>query len=168
MIGMCGTSCSPIIIWVTIPSSCSKALSLLCLHRRCVKHANHPLANQLNADCRCKLFRVTGVKPTRRTSKIKLQSLCPISPVRRGYTIDLLSGHCPCNAVRVIIWVALRHNLYRFFSVYALYNKKRLVGLFLAVYLLAEFGVAMWIYCTPGSHCKDKYLPLVLDIDIRH
>ncbi|KAI5123840.1 hypothetical protein M0805_009132 [Coniferiporia weirii] len=40
--------------------------------------------------------------------------------------------------------------------VYAIYQRKRIVAVTLVVYLLAELGVALWLYCTPGSH------PLIL------
>ena len=36
--------------------------------------------------------------------------------------------------------------------VYALYKKNKIIGILLALYLTAEFSVAMWIYTTPGSH----------------
>ncbi|PAV23188.1 hypothetical protein PNOK_0025600 [Pyrrhoderma noxium] len=35
---------------------------------------------------------------------------------------------------------------------YALYERRWLIGLSLVVYLIAEFSVAMWIYSVPGNH----------------
>lgn len=37
---------------------------------------------------------------------------------------------------------------------YALYERRWLIGLSLVVYLIAEFSVAMWIYSVPGNHRK--------------
>lgn len=37
-------------------------------------------------------------------------------------------------------------------SVFALYQKSRIVGAILITYLTAELGVALWVYGTPGSH----------------
>ncbi len=37
-------------------------------------------------------------------------------------------------------------------SVYALYGRNKALGLFLATYLLAELGVALWLYTTPSLH----------------
>lgn len=39
-----------------------------------------------------------------------------------------------------------------FSSVYALYDRKKSIAAILSIYLVAEFGVAMWIYLTPGGH----------------
>ncbi|EJD08172.1 uncharacterized protein FOMMEDRAFT_16640 [Fomitiporia mediterranea MF3/22] len=36
--------------------------------------------------------------------------------------------------------------------VYALYQKNRVVQIFLAIYLVSELGIALWIYLTPGHH----------------
>jgi len=36
--------------------------------------------------------------------------------------------------------------------VYALYQKNKIVGAILIIYLTAELGVALWVYGTPGSH----------------
>ena len=38
------------------------------------------------------------------------------------------------------------------FSVYALYDRNKIIAAILTIYLVAEFGVAMWIYLTPGGH----------------
>ena len=38
------------------------------------------------------------------------------------------------------------------YSVYALYERSKIIGIFLATYLLAEFAVKLWITSTPGSH----------------
>lgn len=38
------------------------------------------------------------------------------------------------------------------FSVFALYERNKVVGALLAIYLTAELAVALWIYATPGAH----------------
>ncbi|KLO07401.1 hypothetical protein SCHPADRAFT_894680 [Schizopora paradoxa] len=37
-------------------------------------------------------------------------------------------------------------------NVYALYGRNRALGVFLATYLIAELGVALWLYTTPSLH----------------
>ena len=38
------------------------------------------------------------------------------------------------------------------YRVYALYERNKVIAMILITYLLAELGVALWIYATPGAH----------------
>ena len=49
------------------------------------------------------------------------------------------------------VWWNYIYN-YFLYRVYALYQKNLPLGIFLALYLIAEFGVNLWVYGTPGEH----------------
>lgn len=54
---------------------------------------------------------------------------------------------------------------YAFFdmcSVFALYERNKVVGALLAIYLIAELAVALWIYATPGAHRQCCLLQILL------
>lgn len=45
--------------------------------------------------------------------------------------------------------------------VFALYQRHKVVGVFLVTYLTAELAVALWIYSTPGAHRMWLLAPFV-------
>lgn len=51
-----------------------------------------------------------------------------------------------------------------FDSVYALYEKKKVIGFLLALYVTAELGAALWVYSAPGGHREslDNYSQRIL------
>lgn len=45
----------------------------------------------------------------------------------------------------------------RLFRIYALYGRGKIIVTVLGVYLLAELTLALWVWLTPGVHCKTVY-----------
>ena len=89
--------------------------------------------------------------------RLQMRSLCSFPTVRSRHTINDLSQHGHRNPVRPCIhnfhanW-QIAQPIFPLYRVFALYQRSRVVGTLLVVYLLAEIAVALWIYCTPGSH----------------
>jgi hypothetical protein len=82
----------------------------------------------------------------------------PVPSIRGGDTFNVLPGDNYVVSVRLFIRRILERACERLCRVYALYERSKSVGFFLAMYLLAEFAVKLWISFTPGSHREQQNL----------
>lgn len=83
----------------------------------------------------------------------QMRTFCTILSVRWRHRPNVCSWYGSCITVitqQPPFWTT--HSLDVLYSVYALYDRNKVIAAILSIYLVAEFGVAMWIYITPGGH----------------
>lgn len=87
-------------------------------------------------------------------TQIKMQAICQVSPLRLGYPTN--------NSTRGVdgTTVSLSFPFLRvtrmvngdYFRVIALYSKRQVLWLGVALYICTEFVIAVWTYSFPGDH----------------